>query len=174
MNNIPASIYVPSMLLKHLVKCTFHQRLSVLFALPQSSCDQWGVHSSSFTEQVVLPRLGLILTTFLSFKPLQSVSASTPYPVEHLHLQFWWHASNSLQQNTVSMHHAFSSQYHSVDLQVYLKTATLSGNTCQRVNGILASLWHEVWFQFSLSLQPTSQRCFTYLSIRLNKYPITS
>jgi len=161
MRNMPASSYVLSMLLKHLVKCIFPQGSWVELALPQSIRDQQGVHSPLGSEQVVLHSRVSILTISLLSRALQSVSSNVPHLVERPGYQSAWHASNSSQRNIVHRRRAFPLQFHSLDLQVHLITTTLSENTSHWVNGIQALQWLEVWIQFWHSSQLANLYCFS-------------
>jgi len=143
MRNMPAAIWEPSTLLKHPVKCISPQGFLVQFVSPQ----------------VVSHSRLLILTTSLSSRALLFGSSGVPHPVEHLGLQSAWHASNYSQRNTVHRPRAFPSLSHSLDFQVHLTTAALSDNTSQRVNGIPALQWIEVWIQFS-HLSQFSSPCY--------------
>ena len=63
--NMLATIYEPSMLQKHPMKCISPQESSVVLALSQSTQDQWGVNCTSVSEQQDFHRLVSILTIAL-------------------------------------------------------------------------------------------------------------
>ena len=86
-SSMPATIYEPSMLLKHPVKCISPQPSSALLAYLQCIRDQQGVHSPSVSEQVVSHLQISILTTFWSSRALLFGSCGVPHPVEHVRLQ---------------------------------------------------------------------------------------
>jgi hypothetical protein len=137
MRNIPATINVPSTLLKHLLKCIFPDRSVVQLALPLSDGDQQGVHSPSDSEQVVSHSRVSILRTCLLSTALQFGSSGVPHAIERAGLLSGLHASNSAQPDTVPWHRAFPSQSHPLDRRAHLKTATLSQITSHRVIEIL-------------------------------------
>jgi len=134
--NMLTAICEPCMLQKHPARCTSPPGSSDVLGLPQSTRDQWGVHSPSVSRRVVFDWRVSILTTAWPSMALQSESSSVLHPVEFLHLSSELHASNSSQRNTMPQHHACPSQYHPLDRQTHLVTATLSENTSHRVNGI--------------------------------------
>jgi len=84
-----AAIYGPFILLKHPAKCISPPESSVLLARPQSTRDQWDVHSLSVSERVVFHWVVSITTTSLSSMALESVSSGAPHPVEILCFQSW-------------------------------------------------------------------------------------
>jgi len=108
---MPASFYIPSTLLKHLVKCISLQGPLVYLALLQSIQDEQGVHSPSISEQVVSHPPVSILTTSTSSRALQFGSSSVLHPVECQGLLSRWHALNFSLRNTVHCRCAFPSQY---------------------------------------------------------------
>jgi len=134
--NMLTTIYEPSMLLNHPVRCITPRGSSVLLALRQSTQDQSGVHSQLVSGPVIIDCRVSIPTTSLSYKALQSVSSGVLQPVEHLCLLSGLHASNSSQRNAMPLHHAFPSLYQPLDFQTELKTAAYSDITTHTVNGI--------------------------------------
>ena len=134
-----ADIDEPSMLLKNLVKFISPTGPSVSLLYTLSTQDQQGVHSPSVCALVVVRWQVVIRTTSISSNTLQSVSSGAPHHVELLGLQFRYHASNSSLRNSVHPHHAVPLQYHPLDLQAHLTTATESNATSHRDNGI--SVW---------------------------------
>jgi len=73
-------------------------------------------------------------------RALQSVSSGALHLFALLCGESGWHVSRSSLRNSVSLHHAFPSQNHPLNRNVHLDTATLPGNTSERVNGILVEL----------------------------------
>jgi len=87
MRNMAATIYEPSTLLKHPMKCISTQESSVLLALLQCIRDQNGVWSPQVSKQVVSHSQVSILTTSWSSRALQCLSSGVPHPVECVCLQ---------------------------------------------------------------------------------------
>jgi len=77
-----ATIYEPSMLQKHSVKCMSLLESIVLLALPQSTRDRRGLHYPSITGSKKLHWLVSIPTTSSSSKAFESVSPGAAHPVE--------------------------------------------------------------------------------------------
>jgi len=84
--NMVATIYELSMLQKYPMKSTSPPGSADVLPLPQSTWDEWGVHSTLEPWQVVFDWVDLIPTTGLSSMPLQSVTSGLPHPVELLQL----------------------------------------------------------------------------------------
>jgi len=81
-----ASIYEPSMLQKHPAKCTSPPGSSDVLVPPQSTPDQWGVHSLLVSRRVVFHwRVSILLTTW-SCMASDSESSGALHAVELLHL----------------------------------------------------------------------------------------
>jgi len=96
---------------------------------------------------------GLPICQFRFWRPPGHLWLCNSHHVERLRVQSKLHASNCSLQNTVPRHHAYPSQYHSLDFQAYLKTAKSSDNTSHRVNAIPGLQWLEAWIQVSHSMQ---------------------
>ena len=138
MRKMPAAIYIPSTLLKCLVKCIYPALSVVQLSLPQSIRDQQGVHSSLISAQFLPHSEVSIVITFSSFRAFQFESYCVLHSVERPSVQSEWHSSIPSQWITVPWHHALLSQSHPLDLKAHLQSATLSENTSDRVNRIPA------------------------------------
>jgi hypothetical protein len=80
------AIYKPSTVQKHPAKCTSPPGSSDALAFPQTTRNQWGVHSALVSRWVNFRWWVSILTTAWSSIALPSESPGTLHPVELFHL----------------------------------------------------------------------------------------
>jgi len=136
LKNIVMVMDEPSLVLMHLVKCIFSQKSAVLFILSQSTWYNYDLHPPFKSESVPYHYAVKILNNFWRFMTLHFESSSGVHRSELLHCQPGWYGSNSLQLNTMSLHHLYPSYTRLLDLQELLNETLLSGIPSRGVNGI--------------------------------------